>query len=548
MSSVENYRQSEPRTRFNPINPIVLNQFEATTGTADIISKGRAIRAIRTSSPPELTQRVTFDVGPHGKLSTLPKFIRRQIRHGKHVDTRVNGCGQRTFDCPVTYFRGPEDLDKIRRVGDHLVEIVDLDGKTIVLDETPGTVDTFITRPSIRTKMEGFTNFEGPRMIGLGGGIRLQLDGFSKELQMSYQENPEGGLKLMPDRSIPNPPKFTFQAVVLFDDAGPRLTDLSGAADNVPQYVTDISLTLRDGRFYYEPDRPILSLSECIKSKSVKAYVDHLIHGFVEQEPNLRKLFGTLMAVDPAYGEHSIEIRYSALRENLLRRLITKKKHKELFCVIDIDGFDSIGVFHPPDRPDIVVDLLDGQARVTGLIDNELPQISIVTNWAKRIMNRLDNILGSKLITDEMADLIESHMVVKFIQPETLSEDDPNRIPFVDAGFTRELTGPVALGRLMDSLKITWQSTDTDGIFILEKGENTFIKVDVDGFTMAFWLKKIGSANINDQVINAQSEEEGYSITQLQDTSDLRKIKADLSQILEKDILEVHLGNLREGD
>lgn len=121
----------------------------------------------------------------------------------------------------------------------------------------------------------------------------------------------------------------------------------------------------------------------------------------------------------------------------------------------------------------------------------------------------VQEVVSSQHLNDEIRETVTRHT------------NDQNEV------FSRELSGPVKLGRLLALLDINWEPTDNPYVNRFTKGEDEFIQVSIEGYRLGFWKHNDGG------VI---------------DTEDLGSKISKLSEILGRTIVPAHLNYLREGD
>jgi len=124
-------------------------------------------------------------------------------------------------------------------------------------------------------------------------------------------------------------------------------------------------------------------------------------------------------------------------------------------------------------------------------------------------------------VQNAVRSLIESDIIEDDVKAK-ISHYFPN---FPDV-ITKEQTGAVKLGRLLNIIGVDWEETDNPHIKKFQNGENLITTISIEGYELAFW--KRGSV--------------------LVDCMEIKTVSHDLSDMIGVEILPVHLSSLREGD
>ena len=288
---------------------------------------------------------------------------------------------------------------------------------------------------------------------------------------------------------------------------GPRCTSLSNEYDSqVPRYTAEIKLAFMNGKFVLmQPNN--MTLMDVLETRDIGLMTQHLVGEMIKRDHDpLTGLFSGLMSVKPSLGIHSIEGIFSVVEGSDELLQLTGP------IVIDFDGIDTLEIWSQNanfENPTPSERLLSAQLANMGFLKTLPIPLHDFILFQRQIKESWQEISQSSILTTQIREAIRKH------------------INAGDRVFTRELTGPVQLARLLKSLEpIEWQTGDRKGIFFYKSGNSTFIKVDIEGFGMVFWIKK-------DRLI---------------DTSDVKALRKELSFTLEKQIVNAHFSYLREGD
>lgn len=429
-------------------------------------SKGKNISIKREFQLPEDVSQ-TYDI---------QNYITESINSGRFFSLLFkDGRWESMGGAPVTYLMSPQDIEK-RLVFDNkrLVSALAHDGTVVNIDHKI-LLQTYSRRRSISSEITGFTNIDTAKVVNLGGGFRLQVD------DINY---------------VGGEPQLEISGYFSFNDMGSRVLALSCEQDKlVPRYETKFTVKIdKSGNLIY----PFNQSGGYIQLSNAEGVVVQVLGSLFEKDGDaISRLIRGLMSVRPSMSTHQLEGIFSI-----------PSKSEISAEVIDFDGIESFDLeggslsLTPKER------LVEGQLASTNfLVASPKDTLSFVS-YRNKIDDVVHEVVSSQHLNDVMKEEVVKH----------------SKVPYEI--FSREFTGPVKLGRLLNLLKLDWQDTDSTHIKKFINGKHEIIRVSIEGYELGFWKN-------NSEMVDF-------------DTNGLHV--SELSRVLGQQIVPVHLHSLREGD
>lgn len=429
-------------------------------------SKGKNVAIRREFRLPEIS----------GESLGIKEYATNLIEQGRFFSFLFkNGRWESMGGAPVVYLMTVDDVDqKLMFSQNRLVAANAHDGKVINID-CDTTLQTYSRRRSVSTEISGFANLNEATMVNLGGGFRLQVD------NVNFVED---HLEL------------EFSGYFSFNDMGSRVLALSCKQDEaVPRYETTFTVKVDEsGNFIY----PFSSNSVYEHTGNADGVVRQVLGSLFESDGvAISRLIRGLLSVRPSLTTHQLEGIFSipSLSE------ISAE-------VIDFDGIESFDLqtthtLSPKEK------LVQGKLATSDFLITSHEDVMSFVLFRDGVRKIVQEVVSSQYLNDAMRETVIRHTY------------DQNEV------FSREFSGPVKLGRLLELLDISWEPTDSSYVNRFTNGEDEFIQVSIEGYRLGFWKHNDGGV--------IDTEELGSKISKL-------------SEILGRTIVPAHLNYLREGD
>jgi len=457
------------------LHEVVGSEFDQEKGIRE--NKERILESLGFSKGKNVAIRREFRL-PEAKTEPfgIREYATDLIEQGRFFSFLFkNGKWESMGGAPVVYLMTVDDIEqKLNFDQGRLVAAVAHDGKVVDID-CDTTLQTYSRRRSITAEVSGFSNIEGVATVNLGGGFRLQVDNI---------------------HFVNDDLELVFSGYFSFNDMGSRVLALSCKQDKtVPRYETSFGVKVdKFGNFIY----PFSSNGVYEHTGEVDGVVRQVLGSLFERDGvAINKLIRSLLSVRPSLTTHQLEGIFSIPSVSEVSAE-----------VIDFDGIESFdlqtnNLLSPKER------LVQGQLATSNFLVTSSEDILSYVSFRRDVRKTVQNIVSSQYLNDKIRDDVIQHT--------------NDRIEV----FSRELTGPVKLGRLLELLDMNWEPTDNPHVRRFVNGEHEFIQVSIDGYKLGFW----------------QHRDNG-----MVDVSNLKAHASILSGILGKPIVPAHFSYLREGD
>lgn len=236
----------------------------------------------------DLNKRHLFVISSFMDTKVVNTFIQNEIDKNRVVSTTfVDDKGIQEGNYPIMWINNQNDLDEHLIYNKKSFNSWKTEDNLFIKPKKGLNISVFSRKKSVIKNVNNIDNYQGYKNVGLGGGIRLQLD------EMNNNE-------------------MVFLSVIMFDNAPPRFANLEGQkANSIPRTENTNTLNFTENTKLQEPIR------KALESCDLKIISDFIVNQlFNNDKQALTKLFSSLMKISPRNNNYSVEGVFAILHED----------------------------------------------------------------------------------------------------------------------------------------------------------------------------------------------------------------------------------------